>query len=106
MAANKNEVETDEGPDLGLVRHKARPEWGPAIVLHQEEDRRTYLFKDGTKRTFKEGFFHFFEPVSEEDLDEPVEVVLAAIEANYEEEERAGRPSLSERSRQRLSWTS
>ncbi len=106
MAAKKKEVETEEEPTLGLVRHKARPEWGPAIVLHEEEGRRTYMFRDGAKRTFKEGFFHFFEPVPEEDLDEPVEAVLAAIEANYEEEERAGRPSLSKRSRQRLSWTS
>lgn len=45
-------------PSLPLYEHEKRPEWGPALLAWKREDRRGYLFEDGTLRVFAEPYCH------------------------------------------------
>ena len=47
-----------------LFIHKARPEWGRAVLASETEDRRQYQFEDGQVRSISERFYSLLEPVN------------------------------------------
>ena len=63
-----------------LFQHKARPQWGLAIVAWEREGKRGYQFEDGELRVFKNGFFHLLDEVSHP-LDEAAVVVARLARA-------------------------
>ncbi len=52
-----------EGALPTLFRHSLRHQWGLGVVLRRLDDRVDLQFQDGRARTFKQGFYHLFEPV-------------------------------------------
>lgn len=69
-----------EGADLFV--HRRRPEWGLAMPTGVSHGKVSFIFQDGTPRTFREDFLHFFEPA-----DKPRDVtqrVLASLSARAE----------------------
>lgn len=51
-----------------LFGHTNRPEWGLAMIVWERDDKRGYLFEDGTLRVLAEPFYRFMQPV---DADTP-----------------------------------
>ncbi len=49
-----------------LYQHKARPEWGLAVLAWERGDKRGYQFEDGKLRVFKKGYFKLLEAVDQE----------------------------------------
>lgn len=49
-----------------LFGHTNRPEWGLAMIVWEREDKRGYLFEDGTLRVLAEPFYRFMQPVDAE----------------------------------------
>jgi hypothetical protein len=47
-----------------LYQHVKRPEWGLSTIIGLQDDRTTFLFVDGTQRTFKRDHLHMMELVT------------------------------------------
>ncbi len=52
-----------------LFIHKARPEWGRAVLASETDDRRQYQFEDGQVRAISERFYSLLEPVNPDEDD-------------------------------------
>ena len=84
-----------------LYRHCKREDWGLAVVVWERDGKRGYRFEGGRERTFKEGYYHFFEPVAA--VDDAAERLLASLipeptadPAAARRARRAAVPTLSE----------
>jgi len=47
-----------------VVQHKARPEWGPAVLVWRREDKSGFQFEDGQIRAFKDDWLHMLVPIA------------------------------------------
>lgn len=59
-----------------LFKHSLREKWGLGMILAKEDDRVHLQFQDGRKRTFKEGYYHLFDPV-----DRRLDVTMGIVDA-------------------------
>lgn len=46
-----------------VYRHSSKTEWGLAVLVWEQDDRRGYQFEDGALRVFKEGYYDRLEEV-------------------------------------------
>lgn len=57
--------------DQSYFRHKTRPQWGVGVLVEDTAEHRTFLFADGSRRSFKpalcEDFIEPAEPPADED---------------------------------------
>lgn len=51
------------GTEESLFRHRKREGWGLAIVDRQFDDRTSFMFQDGKRRTFRQEYLHMLEVV-------------------------------------------
>ena len=45
-----------------LFEHTRRPEWGLAVLTHEDRTHRYFQFQDGETRTIKDGYYHLIVP--------------------------------------------
>ena len=50
--------------DHAFYQHSKRPEWGYSAIVEILEDRTTFLFDDGVKRTIKSDHLHMMAHVT------------------------------------------
>lgn len=74
-----------------LFRHRKRPDWGIGLWVAEERTRRRMRFEDGELRVFKQGFYHYFQPVNPErvEVDEVFEALAGEQERALTEQARA-----------------
>jgi hypothetical protein len=61
-----------------LYQHVKRPEWGFSTIINMEDDRTTFVFDDGARRTITIGHMHLMERVVlEDEAEEEVRQKLA-----------------------------
>jgi len=69
MSSSATGSEDDSASTIQLFRHSKRPEWGLAILVGQEEGRRTYHFDDGKVRILKEEYCWLLDEVDDPHVD-------------------------------------
>ncbi|MEM7155839.1 MAG: hypothetical protein AAF799_23515 [Myxococcota bacterium] len=101
LDANANPTPTSTTATPQLFRHCKREDWGMAVLLWEREGKRGYRFEGGDERTFKEGYYHFFQPTAA--IGDAAERLLAslAVEAKADpatarRAKRAATPTLVE----------
>lgn len=67
--------------EVGLYRHKKRPQWGVAILAWEKGKRRAYQFQDGRLRKFREGYYSLMEPVDGSEVERTPEAVMSTLQA-------------------------
>lgn len=60
LAVDQTPEHTNLHDDSAIVEHTRRAQWGPAVMLWEREGKRSYIFEDGTERTFKSEFCNLF----------------------------------------------
>lgn len=75
----KSVTEDQLDHEVGLYRHKKRPQWGVAILAWEKDDRRAYQFEDGRLRKFRKGYYSLLESVEDLERRTP-ETVMASLE--------------------------
>jgi hypothetical protein len=46
-----------------IFEHSSRKDWGRSVLLHEIPDKRTFLFEDGSERSFRPEYWHKMEVV-------------------------------------------
>ncbi|MCA9657003.1 MAG: hypothetical protein KC486_01550 [Myxococcales bacterium] len=67
-------IQSKPKPAPQYVRHAKRPKWGMGAFLSERDGKRSYRFEDGEIRAFKDGYFHFLDPVRPPDSMTQVEI--------------------------------
>lgn len=85
---------SEEPTSAELYRHSLRPNWGLAIVFHEGDGKRHYLFQDGQRRVLT----HEFEPLMTRVVEPTAEqtaiyAVLRSLAAAHLRDQRADRPN-------------